>query len=241
MEGKAIYAALQAVQRELKAPKGQYNSFGKYKYRSCEDIVEAVKPLLNEHGLILTMSDDVVEFGNYAHKKTTGNDVVETSGSRIYIKATATVIDVVTGDKIEVTAMAREPEEKKGMDCSQITGTASSYARKYALNGLFAIDDTKDADTDAYKQQTSGSQTPQNRPQQPVNIGKGSNNTDMRTKAMKSLTEAIKQCGVTKEEVSAIAGVKYGKVSTKDMSIGEIADLANNLQMYIIETTGVGA
>lgn len=238
MEGKAIYAALQAVQRELKAPKGQYNSFGKYKYRSCEDIVEAVKPLLNEHGLILTMSDDVVEFGNYAHKKTTDNDVVEISGSRIYIKATATVIDVVTGDKIEVTAMAREPEEKKGMDCSQITGTASSYARKYALNGLFAIDDTKDADTDQYKQQTNGSQTSQNRPQAPVNINKGSNNTDMRTKAVKALNEAIKQCGATGQEVSAIAGVKYGKTSTKDMSVGEISDLANNLQMYIQQQLG---
>jgi hypothetical protein len=224
MEGKAIYAALQAVQRDLKAPKGQYNSFGKYKYRSCEDIVEAVKPLLNDQGLILTMSDEVIGVAD-----------------RVYIKATCKVIDVATGDCIETTALARESLTKKGMDDSQITGTASSYARKYALNGLFAIDDTKDADTDAYKQQTSGSQTPQNRPQQPANIGKGSGNNDMRTKAMKSLTEAIKQCGVTKEEVSAIAGVKYGKVSTKDMSIGEIADLANNLQMYIIETTGVGA
>lgn len=221
---KAIYAALQAVQRDLKAPKGQYNSFGDYKYRSCEDIVEAVKPLLNDQGLILTMSDEVIGVAD-----------------RVYIKATCRVIDVATGDCIETTALAREPLTKKKMDDSQITGTASSYARKYALNGLFAIDDTKDADTDAYKQQTSGSQTSQNCPQQPANIGKGSNNNDMRTKAVKSLTEAIKQCGVTKEEVSAIAGVKYGKVSTKDMSIGEIADLANNLQMYIIETTGVGA
>jgi hypothetical protein len=194
MAGKPIYAALQAVQRELKAPKGQYNSFGKYKYRSCEDIVEAVKPLLNEHGLILTMSDDVVEFGNYAHKKIADNDVVEISGSRIYIKATATVIDVVTGDKIEVTAMAREPKEKKGMDCSQITGTASSYARKYALNGLFAIDDTKDADTDQYKRQTNGSNSPQNRPQSSTKQNAGTykgdtanNATDeMRAKAIKS-------------------------------------------------------
>jgi len=223
-EGKAIYAALQAVQRDLKAPKGQYNSFGKYKYRSCEDIVEAVKPLLNDQGLILTMSDEVIGVAD-----------------RVYIKATCKVIDVATGDCIETTALARESLTKKGMDDSQITGTASSYARKYALNGLFAIDDTKDADTDQYKQQTNTPQTPQNRPQQPANIAKGSNNNDMRTKAMKSLTEAIKQCGVTKEEVSAIAGVKYGKVSTKDMSIGEIADLANNLQMYIIETTGASA
>ena len=242
MAGKPIYAALQAVQRELKAPKGQYNSFGKYKYRSCEDIVEAVKPLLNEHGLILTMSDDVVEFGNYAHKKTTGNDVVEISGSRIYIKATATVIDVVTGDKIEVTAMAREPEEKKGMDCSQITGTASSYARKYALNGLFAIDDTKDADTDQYKQQTNGSNSSQNRPQQPAkqNAGtyKGSttnNATDeMRAKAIKSLNAEIERTGVASTEVAAIAKAKYGKASVKEMSTGQICDLTNNLEQFLL-------
>jgi hypothetical protein len=240
MAGKPIYAALQAVQRELKAPKGQYNSFGKYKYRSCEDIVEAVKPLLNEHGLILTMSDDVVEFGNYAHKKTTGNDVVEISGSRIYIKATATVIDVVTGDKIEVTAMAREPEEKKGMDCSQITGTASSYARKYALNGLFAIDDTKDADTDQYRNQTNGAQTSQKpalaRPAKSAGTTKGGTD-EMRKKAMESLKAAMYRIGLTGQEVSALAGVKFGKVSTKEMTTGEIAKLTNNLEAWVMEQT----
>lgn len=118
---------LLAVQASLKAPKGQYNSFGKYKYRSCEDILEAVKPLLKEHGLTLTVTDEVVLIGN-----------------RYYVKATAEVTD---GTKFRiVSAYAREPQDKKGMDDSQITGTASSYARKYALNGLFLIDDTKDAD-----------------------------------------------------------------------------------------------
>lgn len=222
--GKPIYAALQAVQRELKAPKGQKNTFGNYKYRSCEDIVEAVKPLLNENGLILIMGDEVINVEN-----------------RFYVKATVKVIDVASGDEISTSAMARESDTKRGMDDSQITGTASSYARKYALNGLFAIDDTKDADTDQYRKQTSGAQTSQNRPQGAANIDKGSNNTDMRSKALKSLNEAMKQCGVTGAEVSAIAGVKYGKVSTKEMTIGEIADLANNLQMYIIETTGASA
>ena len=245
MDAKPIYAALQAVQRDLKAPKGQYNSFGKYKYRSCEDIVEAVKPLLNEHGLILTMSDDVVEFGNYAHKKTTGNDVVEISGSRIYIKATATVIDVVTGDKIEVTAMAREPEEKKGMDCSQITGTASSYARKYALNGLFAIDDTKDADTDQYRNQTNTAQTAQNRPQAPTtnNLGvtKAGDNPEIRAKAMKSLSAEMERIGLTGQEVSAIAGLKLGKVSTKDMTTFEICKLVKNLETWVMEQSGASA
>lgn len=117
-----------AVQSELKAPKGQYNSFGKYNYRSCEDILEGVKPLLNKYGLYLTI-----------------DDAVELIGDRYYIKATATLFD---GDNcISTSAYARESLDKKGMDSSQVTGATSSYARKYALNGLLCIDDTKDADT----------------------------------------------------------------------------------------------
>lgn len=119
------------IQSELKAPKGQYNSFGKYKYRSAEDILEAVKPLCVKHGVLLTLTDNI-----------------ELIGERYYIKATARVTDETKS--VEVTAFAREDLDKKGMDGSQITGTASSYARKYALNGLFCIDDTKDADTDEY-------------------------------------------------------------------------------------------
>ena len=130
--------SLASIQMELKAPKGQYNSFGKYAYRSCEDILEAVKPLLAKHGLTLMLMDKPVAVG-----------------SRIYIEATAKLMGG-SEDAVEVTAYAREPDDKKGMDASQITGTASSYARKYALNGLFLIDDTKDADTDEYKAQTSG-------------------------------------------------------------------------------------
>lgn len=122
------------IQQKLKAPKNQKNSFGGYNYRSAEDILEAVKPLLAEVGAVLTVSDELVFVGN-----------------RYYIKATARYICEET---IEVSAYAREPETKKGMDDSQITGTASSYARKYALNGLFLIDDTKDADTDEYRAQT---------------------------------------------------------------------------------------
>lgn len=127
---------LSAIQTELKAPKGQYNSFGKYKYRSCEDILESVKPLLKKYNTLLTISDSL-----------------EVAGERYYIKATATFQDVETDGIIENTAYARESAEKKGMDDSQVTGTASSYARKYALNGLFLIDDTKDADTDEYRNQ----------------------------------------------------------------------------------------
>lgn len=126
------------IQKELKAPKNQYNSFGGYKFRSCEDILESVKPILD--GAILTVSDELVNIGN-----------------RYYVKATATFID---GDfKISTTALAREPETKKGFDESQLTGMASSYARKYALNGLFLIDDTKDADTNEYKEITSKAET----------------------------------------------------------------------------------
>lgn len=141
---------LAKIQKELKAPKGQYNSFGKYKYRSAEDILESVKPLLD--GAILTLNDEIVYYGQEEiHSK---NETSESHrvGQRFYVKATATFTD---GDfTISTTAFAREPDTKTGMDSSQITGTASSYARKYALNGLFCIDDNKDADTDEYRTQT---------------------------------------------------------------------------------------
>ncbi len=130
-ESKTLEERLLDLQAELKAPKNQYNKFGGYSYRSSEDIVEAVKPLAKKYGLLLTLSDDIVVFGG-----------------RIYVKATAMVSDIKNPEKSkQSTAFAREPDTKKGMDESQITGAASSYARKYALNGLFAIDDTKDADT----------------------------------------------------------------------------------------------
>lgn len=125
------------IQTELKAPKGQYNSYGGYKYRSCEDILEAVKPLLKANNCLLRISDDIVNIGD-----------------RYYIKASATIQDAKTEESITNIAYAREEETKKGMDGAQITGTASSYARKYALNGLFLIDDTKDADTDEHAKQT---------------------------------------------------------------------------------------
>jgi hypothetical protein len=118
-----------AIQQELKAPKNQKNNFGGYNYRSCEDILEAVKPLLKKQGLALIIYDDVVS-----------------KDGRFYIRAIATLYDETGKQVAQTAAFAREEETKKGMDASQITGSASSYARKYALNGLFAIDDTKDAD-----------------------------------------------------------------------------------------------
>lgn len=116
------------IQHKLKAPKGQYNSFGKYNYRSCEDILEGVKPLLKEHNLALLIDDEIVQIGE-----------------RYYVKATAKITD--GREIVSATAYAREPDTKKGMDENQITGATSSYARKYALNALLCIDDTKDADT----------------------------------------------------------------------------------------------
>ena len=130
------------AQAELKAPKNQYNSFGKYNYRSCEDILEAAKPINKKHGLVLLLTDKPVCIGQ-----------------RYYIEATARLYDIESEQFIEATASAREADTKKGMDDSQVTGTASSYARKYALNGLYNIDDTKDADTDAYKKQTTTNTT----------------------------------------------------------------------------------
>ena len=124
-----IHEKLSQIQSKLNAPKGQYNSFGKYNYRNCEDILQALKPILSEHKCHVSLSDEVVMVGN-----------------RFYIKATATITDS-ENNSFSTTAFAREAESKKGMDESQVTGSTSSYARKYALNGLFAIDDNKDADT----------------------------------------------------------------------------------------------
>lgn len=123
-----IHKSLVKIQSELKAAKNQYNNFGNYSYRSCEDIVEAVKPLLHAEGLVLLMYDKIINVGNHN-----------------YVEATASIVD--GENSIHCSAVAREAENRKGMDDSQITGATSSYARKYALNGLFAIDDTKDADT----------------------------------------------------------------------------------------------
>ena len=141
-------SALTEIQKKLKAPKSNYNSFGKYNYRSCEDILEAVKPLLGDN--TLTLSDEVVQIGD-----------------RIYVKATAVFRDGAT--ETRVSAFAREAESKKGMDESQVTGTASSYARKYALNGLFLIDDTKDADTDEFVKATERTKAKtQTEPEEPM-------------------------------------------------------------------------
>jgi hypothetical protein len=158
----SVYTKLAEIQYRLIAPKGQYNSFGKYKYRNCEDILEAVKPLLHELKCLITLSDELVAVGEPVvlmfHKTEEEFDkdgkIVKVYNmeeqkchQRFYTKATATIIDCETGETYSVTADAREEETKKGMDGSQITGASSSYARKYALGGLLDLDDNKDSDT----------------------------------------------------------------------------------------------
>ena len=148
MTEKNINNLLVEVQSELKAPKGQYNSFGKYNYRSTEDILEGLKPILKEKNLVLVVFDDVVQVSD-----------------RVYIKSTAKLS--YDQETIEVTAFARESLTKKGMDDSQITGTASSYARKYALNGMFLIDDSKDADSDEFSKQNKSQKDSEQKSKQP--------------------------------------------------------------------------
>lgn len=140
-----IFQKLQNIQSRLKVEKKNYNSFGGYSYRSCEDILEAVKPLLVENNMALVMADEV-----------------EAVGERYYIKATATLYDTEGGTHIATTAYAREAKEKKKMDDAQVTGSSSSYARKYALNGLFAIDDAKDSDFLNQEENTARQQGRQN-------------------------------------------------------------------------------
>ena len=171
-----IHEKLLSVQSKLKAPKNQFNSFGKYKYRSCEDILEGLKPILAENKASVILSDNIVQIGD-----------------RYYLQATATFIDVESGERLEVKALAREDETKKGMDLAQVTGSVSSYARKYALNGLFAIDDTKDSDST----NTHGN----DKPTELQVENKWTNNTS------KTLSEA---------QIKRLYAIAYGKGYDKD-------------------------
>ena len=177
----AILEKLSAIQQELKAPKSQYNKFGKYSYRSCEDILEALKPILFKHKCSVTLDDDIAQIG-----------------SRYYLKACATIYDAETGESQSNRAFAREDEERTGMSQSQITGTASSYARKYALNGLFLIDDTKDADTDAYHEQTQKDSPKAER------VG------EVEIETLKKVANALG--AKTKNEFRAVVGIPYSDV-----------------------------
>ena len=170
MSEQTLIQKLLSVQEKLKAPKSQNNNFGKYKYRSCEDILEAVKPLNVEAGLLLTISDEI-----------------ELVDGRHYVKATCRVTDGT--DELVVTASAREAGNKKGMDDAQVTGATSSYARKYALNGLYLIDDTKDADTDEYAQQQKRGSQKQQKPNQNDQQNEFQENRKVTNDIMKKIAE----------------------------------------------------
>lgn len=175
------------IQVQLKAPKNQKNTLGNYNYRSCEDILEALKPLLEESKAFLTLSDKITQVGD-----------------RYYIESTAILTDAEKEDYISVTALAREDEAKKGMDLAQITGSASSYARKYALNGLFAIDDTKDSDATNKH-------------------GKSEDKKD-KSKAAEENTEELKcsSCGAEiNQAVSAFSKNKFGRELCRDCQTKE--------------------
>ena len=193
---KNVYMKLVEVQSKLKAPKSQFNKFGNYAYRNCEDILEALKPLLNEVKAIVNISDDVVLVGD-----------------RYYIKATVKFICAETGEIIEASAMAREEENKKGMDSSQLTGSTSSYARKYALNGLFAIDDTKDSDTtNTHNKETS----------------KASNNNEVISEAqVKRLFVLAK--GKDTDKVKSVVD-KYGFKSSKDITKDKYNSICDEIE-----------
>ncbi|MDY4561365.1 MAG: ERF family protein [Peptostreptococcus porci] len=194
----SIYATLTEIQNELKAPKNQYNRFGKYKYRSCEDILEALKPLLLKHKATLIINDEIQEMG-----------------TRIYVKAICTF--VVGDEKIQTTAFAREEESKKGMDGSQVTGASSSYARKYALNGLFLIDDTKDADTDEFKEQSKNKQ--ENKSKQ-----------ELTKEQINILYSMASEKGFTQKDIQSVISKSFNKRSVTELSQTEYNEILDRME-----------
>lgn len=208
-----ITKKLLQMQAKLEVPKNQYNSFGKYKYRSCEDILKAARPLCNDAGLILSL-----------------NDNIEPIGVRFYVKATATVTDAETGEQFTTTAYAREEEVKKGMDASQITGAASSYARKYALCALFAIDDGQDADS----LNKEGAAKEQKKEQK----AGYSHEETLKAKALQDLQAFQKESGITNEQISAVIKFKFKKDKWSALNVTEAKALSDNIIEYLVEMEG---
>lgn len=223
-EAKTIYAALLSIQQGIKAPKDK-KGYG-YEYRTADGIMQAAKPLLQENGVICILSDQAVSIGN-----------------RYYVESTARLIDIATGDVIEAKGTAVEPDKLASMAPPQITGTASTYARKRALEGLFLLDNEKDVDSREVqdeiaaqtRQSAAGARSTRN-----AYTSKGSANDELRSKAMHSLTKEMQRVGASGEEVSALCGVKFGKTNSRDMSTGELSKLAANLEAWIAEQMGGG-
>lgn len=216
MEQSSIYGKLSKIQTELKAPKGQTNAFGKYKYRSCEDIMEALKPHLAENNLAIILSDELVNIGD-----------------RYYIKASATL----TNGKEEIinTAYAREEESKKGMDGSQVTGAASSYARKYALNGLLAIDDTKDSDS-TNTHGKAEQKAPQEAPESFVAKDNPIANEFIGEDEINTLKGEFKRTGIGEPIVLK----EYGLELLSEMRMGDFYDCIRKFEQYPTKKTTTG-
>lgn len=209
-----IYEKLMNIQEKLNVPKNQLNKFGGYNFRSCEDILEAVKPLLKENKLALQISDEIVPLGD-----------------RYYVRATATLVDVENPNEeiksIKNVGYAREEENKKGMDASQVTGATSSYARKYALNGLFCIDDTKDADTNEYQSQQKNNQNNKTNSQQT----KQNNQVRLITLAQQKRLFAIANGNndVVKNVIS-----RYGYTKTEQIKASDYDKICTEIESEIL-------
>ncbi len=202
-----IYEKLLQIQTKLKAPKSLYNKFGNFYYRNCEDILEALKPLLQETKTVLMIRDEIVRIDD-----------------RYYIKAAARLIDCETGEAIENYAYAREEKEKKGADSSQITGAASSYARKYALNGLFCIDDTKDADSGAMQKGSSKEESASQRNLPP----KQEKIDSKKIQIIKDLAKKYEDRGMKIEKLLKMYQLK----DIADMTMQQYSDCINKLALY---------
>lgn len=205
----SAFEKLLAIQNELKAPKNQYNSFGKYHYRNCEDILEALKPILKKHKATLQITDEITMVGE-----------------RYYVKATAILIDIEDNSQIKNEAFARESDSQKGMDSSQLSGATSSYARKYALNGLFLIDDNKDADTDEFQGKVRG-QSAEETAQDNEWTSQGKDLIDA-TK-IKSLKTVCKNHKMDEEHLAK----KYGKKKIEELTITDYLDFAKTGEEFM--------
>lgn len=208
-----IHEKLQRVQSDLKAPKNQYNKFGGYNYRNCEDIQEAVKPLLKAVKAALVVGDELVLIGD-----------------RYYIKATARFIDCESGETVENTAYAREEQEKKGMDVSQVTGSTSSYARKYALNGLFCIDDVKDADNQNNASGGTGKGTSKGSRKNDARKvqGQAGKVTEAMIRTLQSMTERYSAKGLKMDKILSM----YKLTAITDMDTEQYKDCMEKLKLY---------
>lgn len=202
MMSKNVLKKLLLIQQNLKAPKGQYNDFGKYKYRSCEDILESARPLANKNGCVIILNDEIKEFNG-----------------RYYVEATATLFDVESGEEVSSKALAREDDKRKNFDVSQLTGACSSYARKYALAGLFSLDDTKDADTMDNREQAK-KPAPKPAPEE-------------KSKHLSNVLKKAKEKGIENSKISFIIKEKYNKSSSKFLTLEEAKDLDVNFLTYV--------